>query len=191
VPEGQAGDDGIRGGRAPESFGGRADGDRAGWRKGSPECLDWPRGPEEDGSGGGARSGFQLLERYRGRGGAERDFGELNGAFHVGLPSSPRPKAHYRGTPVHTPSVPFDASAANEARGLLTLYAANVLHAARTVIRRRDQRLWYRRRSRDHILKVPAASPFGRRWLTVSLPADRSGPWAQATYLQRGLDRVE
>ncbi len=63
---------------------------------------------------------------------AEGDFGELNGAFQVGLPSSPRPKEHYRGETVHTPIAAFDAFAANEARWLLTLHAANLLHAART-----------------------------------------------------------
>lgn len=65
--------------------------------------------------------GFQLLEHYRGRGEAERDFGELNGAVQVGLPSSPRPKEHYRGQPVQALSTPFNAFAANEARWLLTL----------------------------------------------------------------------
>ncbi len=64
---------------------------------------------------------------------AEGDFGELNGAFQDGLPSSPRPKEHYRGETVYTPSAVFDAFAANEARWLLTLHAANLLlHAART-----------------------------------------------------------
>ena len=121
--------------------------------------------------------GFQLLEHYRGRGEAERDFGELNGAVQVGLPSSPRPKEHYRGRRVRTPSVPFDAFGANEARWLLTLHAANLLHAARTLIRRRDQRLWSRQRFRDHVLKVPARLTLGRRRVTVSFPADRSAPW--------------
>lgn len=121
--------------------------------------------------------GFQLLERYRGRGDAERDFGELNSAFQVGLPSSPRPKDHYRGRRIDTPAAPFDAFGANEARWLLTLHAANLLHAARSLVRRRDQRLSSRQRFRDHVLKVPARLTLGRRRVTVSLPADRAGPW--------------
>jgi hypothetical protein len=121
--------------------------------------------------------GFQLLERYRKRGEAERDFGELNTAFQVGLPSAPRSKSHYRGRPVQAPSSPFDAFAANEARWLLTLHAANLLHAARTLTRRRDQRLWSRQRFRDHVLKVPARITLGKRRVSVWLPADRSRMW--------------
>jgi len=124
-----------------------------------------------------AMDGFQLLGRYRGRGDAERDFGELNGAFQVGLPSSPRPKEHYRGQPIQAPSTRFDAFAVNEVRWLLTLHAANLLHAARTLIRHRDQRLWSRQRFRDHVLKVPARLTLGRRRVTVCLPAQRSALW--------------
>jgi hypothetical protein len=122
--------------------------------------------------------GFQLLERYRGRGDAERDFGELNGAFQVGLPSSPRPKEHYRGERVRLPTPAYDAFGANEARWLLTLHAANLLHAARTLIRRRERGLWSRQRFREHVLKVPARVTLGKRRVMVWLPADRSSLWA-------------
>ena len=123
--------------------------------------------------------GLQLLERYRGRGDAERDFGELNGAFQVGLPSSPRPKEHYRGKRVRTPASTYDAFGANEARWLLTLHAANLLHAARSLIRDKLPRLWSRQRFRDHVLKVPARVTFGKRRVMVWLPADRSALWAE------------
>ncbi|MFW6176045.1 MAG: transposase [Acidobacteriota bacterium] len=116
--------------------------------------------------------GFQLLGRYRRRGDAERDFGELNGAFQVGLPSSPRPKQHYRGERVRTPAPTYDAFAANEARWLLTLHAANLLHAARSLLRRDDPRLWSRPRFRAHVLKVPARVTLGRR---------RVGVWGRAS----------
>jgi hypothetical protein len=122
--------------------------------------------------------GFQLLERYRGRGDAERDFGELNGAFQVGLPSSPRPKEHYRGERVRLPTPAYDAFGANEARWLLTLHAANLLHAARSLIRGQHRGLWSRQRLRDHVLKVPARVTLGKRRVTVWLPADRSSLWA-------------
>ncbi|CAN5770471.1 IS1380 family transposase [soil metagenome] len=121
--------------------------------------------------------GFQLLERYRGRGDAERDFGELNTAFQVGLPSSPRPKSHYRGRDIATPCLPFDAFGANEARWLLTLHAANLLHAARSLVHCRGQRLWSRQRFRDHVLKLPARVTLGKRRVTVCLSVDRAGPW--------------
>jgi hypothetical protein len=122
--------------------------------------------------------GFQLLERYRARGDAERDFGELNGAFQVGLPSSPRPKEHCRGERVRLPTPAYDAFGANEARWLLTLHAANLLHAARTLIRRRERGLWSRQRFREHVLKVPARVTLGKRRVMVWLPADRSSLWA-------------
>jgi len=122
--------------------------------------------------------GFQLLERYRGRGDAERDFGELNGAFQVGLPSSPRPKEHYRGERVRLPTPAYDAFGANEARWLLTLHAANLLHAARSLIRGQHRRLWSRQRFREHVLKVPARVTLGKRRVMVWLPADRSSLWA-------------
>jgi len=95
--------------------------------------------------------GFQLLERDRGRGDAER---------------------------VHSPTPAFDALGANEARWLLTLHAANLLHAARTLILRTDQRFWSRQRFRAHVLKVPARVTLGRRRVTVWIPSDRSFLWA-------------
>ena len=131
--------------------------------------------------------GFQLLERYRGRGDAERDFGELNGAFQVGLPSSPRPKEHYRGERVRLPTPTYDAFGANEARWLLTLHAANLLHAARSLIRDQHRRLWSRQRFRDHVLKVPARVTLGKRRITVWLPADRSSLW---TDLARAIEAL-
>jgi hypothetical protein len=122
--------------------------------------------------------GFPLLERYRGRGDAERDFGDLNAAFQGGLPSSPRPKGHYRGRSVSGPRVPFDAFAANEARWLLTLHAANLLHAARSLVPCPNDRLRSRKSFRDHVLKVPARITLGSRRINVWLPADRAAPWA-------------
>lgn len=121
--------------------------------------------------------GFRLLERYRARGNAERDFGELNGAFNTGLPSSPRPKRHYRDRRVAEPASGFDGFGANEARWLLTLHAANLLHAARVLIQRKDQRLWSRQRFREYVLKVPGRITLGKRRVTVGLAANRASLW--------------
>jgi len=70
-------------------------------------------------------SAERLLEHYRQRGTAEKDFGEWKQALDVSLSSSPRPKSHYRGCEVGTPYVEPDSFAANEARLLLSLIAAN------------------------------------------------------------------
>lgn len=50
-----------------------------------------------------ATAGDALLERYRQRGMAEKDFGECKQALNVALSSAPRPKIHYRGRMVDAP----------------------------------------------------------------------------------------
>ncbi len=70
-----------------------------------------------------------LLAQYRRRGTAEKDFGDWKQALDLALSSAPRPKAHYRGRAVEAPTTEPDSFAANEARLLLGLVAANLLHA--------------------------------------------------------------
>ena len=77
-----------------------------------------------------------LLERYRKRGTAEKDFGEWKQALDISLSSSPRPKDHYRGREVEAPYAEPDSFAANEARLLLSLIAANLMHAATALLER-------------------------------------------------------
>jgi hypothetical protein len=95
-----------------------------------------------------------LLAHYRQRGTAEKDFGDWKQALDLALSSAPRPTAHYRGREVKTPYDEPDSFVANEARLLLSLVAANLMHAGAELLARDEADLMSRERFRHLLLKV-------------------------------------
>ena len=121
--------------------------------------------------------GQALLERYRRRGGAEKDFGDWNQALDVALSSAPRPKARYRGQAVEAPYVEPDSFAANEARLLLSLVAANLLHAGAALLAREETGRMSRERFRQLLLKVTGRALLGGRRIRFVIDAARAELW--------------
>jgi hypothetical protein len=122
-------------------------------------------------------AGAALLERYRGRGEAEKDFGAWQNALDLHLSSTPRPKRHYREKPVGAAGSAPDSFGANEARLLLSLLGANLLHAAGELLTRAG----YRRRSREwfrqHVLKTPCRVLLHGQRLTAVIGAGPARLW--------------
>lgn len=118
-----------------------------------------------------------LLQLYRQRGGAEQDFGDWQSAFELALSSTPRPKRHYRGRRLAPAECDTDSFAANEAKLLLSLIAANLLHDARTVLGRERQPLASRSRLRQVLLKTAVRVTLGKRYITVQIDAARAALW--------------
>jgi hypothetical protein len=124
-----------------------------------------------------AISGPALLERYRKRGGAEKDFGDWNQALDVALSSAPRPKAHYRGRAVELPYDEPDSFAANEARLLLSLVVANLLHAGAELLAHDESGRMSRERFRQLLLKVTGRALLGGRSIRFVIDAARAALW--------------
>ena len=124
-------------------------------------------------------SAEDLLARYRARGSAEKDFGEWQNTLAVRLSSVPRPKRHYRDVPIAMPVVRHDSFAANEARLLLSLLAANVMHAATVLLARRSKERWSRARFRALVLKTSARVIRGSRTVLIVIDAARAQLWKQ------------
>jgi hypothetical protein len=121
--------------------------------------------------------GPALLERYRKRGTAEKDFGDWNQALDVALSSAPRPKAHYRGREVEASYDEPDSFAANEARLLLSLVAANLMHAGAELLARDAAGLMSRERFRQLLLKVTGRALLGGRRIRFVIDAARAELW--------------
>lgn len=121
--------------------------------------------------------GDALLERYRGRGEAEKDFGEWQNALDLHLSSTPRPKRHYREKPVCTPVVRPDSFGANEARLLLSLLSANLMHAASELLARATHRRRSREWFRQHVLKAPCRVLLHSKQLVVVIAAATARVW--------------
>jgi hypothetical protein len=121
--------------------------------------------------------GAALLERYRARGEAERDFGDWKSTLALALSSSPRPKRHYRGRAVQGPEPDTDSYAANEARLLLSLLAANLLRAGAELVSRGEPQLLTRQRFRQLVLKVAGRVLVHGRRLTLVIEAARAPAW--------------
>ena len=98
-----------------------------------------------------------LLDRYRQRGTAESDFGTFKTTLHATLSSAPRPKAHYRERPVSGAYHEPDTFAANQAKLLLALLAANILAAGADLLSRDDKVRMSRERFRAALLEIPPA----------------------------------
>ncbi|HEX6367852.1 MAG TPA: IS1380 family transposase [Longimicrobium sp.] len=118
-----------------------------------------------------------LLEKYRKRGTAEKDFGEWKQALDVSLSSSPRPKSHYRGKEVQTPYHEPDSFAANEVRLLLSLIAANLMHAASALLERGEDTRPSRERFRQLVLKTAARVVLSGRRITFVIDSSRAALW--------------
>jgi len=128
-----------------------------------------------------------LLERYRKRGTAEKDFGEWKQALDVSLSSSPRPKNHYRGTEVTAPYSAPDSFAANEVRLLLSLIAANLMYAASALLERGEAARPSRERFRQLILKTAARVVLSGRRITFVIESSRAALWRRCA---REMDRL-
>jgi len=118
-----------------------------------------------------------LLERYRRRGSAEADLGDLNTALQPSLSSTPRPKSHYRDRPIHEAYVEPDSFAANEAQLLLCCLAANLMAAGAQLLHQSAQACMSRERFRTFLLKSAARVLLGGRRVTVVIDAARAHLW--------------
>jgi hypothetical protein len=140
--------------------------------------------------------GDALLERYRGRGEAEKDFGEWQNALDLHLSSTPRPKRHYRDKTVCAPVVRPDSFGANEAKLLLSLLSANLLHAAGELLTRVTHRQRSRAWFRQHVLKTPCRVLLHSQQLTVVIGAASARVWQlvckqlETLYPARGSPRL-
>lgn len=138
-----------------------------------------------------------LLGRYRQRGCAEKDFSEWQNTLALHLSSAPRPKAHHRGRSVRGEYVPPDSFRANEARLLMSLIAANLLHAGREILGRAMREKVSRQRFRQLVLKAASRVLLSARGITVVIEAARaklwSGFWCELgrTYPARGSPRPQ
>jgi hypothetical protein len=118
-----------------------------------------------------------LLERYRQRGEAERDFGDWKSSLALSLSSAPRPKTHYRGRAVTTPEPDTDSFGANEARLLLSLLAANLLRAGAELVSADEHQVLTRQRFRQLVLKAAGRVLVSGRRLTLVIEAARAKLW--------------
>jgi hypothetical protein len=125
--------------------------------------------------------GPSLLARYRKRGEAEKDFGDWNQALDLSLSSTPRTKTHYRGRVLHEAFSEPDSFAANEARLLLSLLAANLMHAGAALLERESVNRLSRVRFRQLILKSAARVLLSGHRITVVIEASRARLWSRFT----------
>jgi len=93
--------------------------------------------------------------------------GELMNILRPALPSSPRPKDHYRGRKPqkHYPS--GDVFGRNGVLLLLTASAEGVLHAARVLLEEATFKGWSLKRLRERVLRVAARVVVHGRRVTV------------------------
>ena len=122
-------------------------------------------------------AGSDLLERYRQRGDAERDFGDWKSTLDLSLSSATRPKSRYRGNPVEGSEAETDGFAANEARLLLSMLSANLLRAGAELLARDELQVMTRQRFRQLILKTAGRVVTGGRRITLVIDAARAGLW--------------
>jgi hypothetical protein len=131
--------------------------------------------------------GEALLERYRKRGATEKDFGEWKQTLDISLSSSPRPKTLYRGTEVTAPYTRPDSFATNEVRLLLSLIAANLMHAASALLERDGTARPSRERFRQLFLKTVARVVLSGRRITFVIESSRAAMWRRCA---RELNRL-
>jgi hypothetical protein len=130
--------------------------------------------PEEEG-------GLELLERYRGRGSTEKDYGEWLNALDLSLSSTNRPKSSYRGQPPGERRPPVDSFAVNEAMLLVSLLSANLLHSARVLEKRAHTRLSSREALRRHALEAAGHVACSARYVTLWIADKHTEYWARIT----------
>lgn len=124
-----------------------------------------------------AESGLALLARYRQRGSAENDFGAFKTTLAPTLSSTSREKSHYRGQKILGNYEPSDSFAANEAKLLLSLLAANLLAMGADLLSRDQTSRMSRERFRTLILKSAARVTLSGRGITVVIQAARASLW--------------
>jgi hypothetical protein len=128
-----------------------------------------------------------LLERYRQRGEAEKDFGDWKQALPLTLSSTPRTKTHYRSQVLEGDFTEPDSFGANEARLLLSLLAANLLHAGAALLRRDQTGRMSRERFRQLVLKSAGRVLLSGHRITVVIEAARAELWGRVV---REMDRL-
>ncbi|HEX7041409.1 MAG TPA: IS1380 family transposase [Trueperaceae bacterium] len=122
-------------------------------------------------------SAESLLERYRRRGSAESDFGAFKTALGPTLSSSPRPKSHYRERAIRRDYDEPDTFAANQAKLLLALLAANLMAAGADLLSRDERRRMSRQRFRALVLRSAARVLLAGRYVRVVIEASRAHLW--------------
>lgn len=122
--------------------------------------------------------GIALLKHYRQRGTAEKDFGEWKNVLGLSLSSTPRPKAHYRDHRITAPYAEPDSFAANEARMLLSLLAANVLDAAAELLGHHTRQACSRERFRQLVLRTAGRVLLSGRGVTVVVSSAVAPLWS-------------
>jgi len=122
-------------------------------------------------------SGGQLLERYRRRGVAEKDYGDWLKALDLALSSTNRPKESYRGRTPRERSEPVDSFAVNEATLLLSMLTANLLHSARHLVEKSHDHRWSRETFRMHVLQGAARVARSARYVTFWIEHTRAQYW--------------
>ncbi len=147
--------------------------------------------PEEE------MSAEALLAHYRQRGTAEKDFGDWKQALDLSLSSSPRPKNHYQGRVTRRGYTAPDSFAANEARLLLSLIAANLMHAGAALLDQTFTARMGRERFRQLVLKSTARILLSGHRITVIIESARARLWQRFAremnqlYPARGSPRSE
>lgn len=124
-------------------------------------------------------SGEDLVARYRKRGNTEKDYGEWLNALDVSLSSTNRPNERYRGGRPRQRAEPVDSFAVNEAMLLVSLLAANLLHAARVFGRRAHARLPSRETFRKEVLQAAARVARSSRYVTLWIVEVHVQRWQQ------------
>lgn len=122
--------------------------------------------------------GDELLERYRGRGCAEKEFGDWKSSLELGLSSSPRPKTHYRGRRLRDSPSRRDSFAVNEAWLRLSLLVANLLDLGRSLHQQATGQRVSRARFRQRMLRVAARVALGSHQVKVILSAALTDVWS-------------
>jgi len=118
-----------------------------------------------------------LLDRYRRRGEAENDFGAFKSTLATTLSSTPREKSHYQGREIAKDYVTADAFAANEAKLLLSLLAANLLAIGADLLSRGETSRMSRERFRTLVMKSAARVLLSGRRTSVVIDTTRAALW--------------
>lgn len=122
-------------------------------------------------------NGEELVARYRRRGNTEKDYGEWMNALDLSLSSTNRPNESYRGCRPQRRSEPVDSFAVNEATLLVSLLAANLLHAARVLGRKAHAQLSSRETFRKEVLKAAARVARSSRYVTLWIVQRHAERW--------------
>lgn len=142
-------------------------------------------------------SGEELVARYRQRGNTEKDYGEWMNALDLSLSSTNRPNETYRGRRIRQHGEPVDSFAVNEANLLVSLLAANLLHAARVLGRRAHAQLSSRETFRKEVLKAAARVARSSRYVTLWIIETQAEWWEHIhdqlseLYPARGSPRLQ